>query len=42
LPLVVDSSEALIPEPAVGRPLAFSDGHTDEHPLTAAQLFLLP
>ena len=42
LPLVVDSSEALMPEPAVGRPLAFSEGHTSEHPLIAAQLLLPP
>jgi hypothetical protein len=41
-PLVVESSEALTPVPAVGRPLAFSEGHTAEHPLVAAQLFLLP
>jgi hypothetical protein len=40
LPLVEDKSVALMPEPAVGRPLAFSDGHTAEHPLIAAQLFL--
>ena len=31
-----------IPPPAVGRPLAFSDGHTAEHPLIAIQLSLLP
>jgi hypothetical protein len=30
-----------MPEPAVGRPLAFSDGHTAEQPLIAAQLLLL-
>jgi hypothetical protein len=39
---VEDKSEALMPEPAVGRPLAFSDGHTAEHPLIDTQLFLLP
>src|SRR5271163_1913175 len=30
-----------MPEPAVGRPLVFSGGHTSEHPPIAEQLFLL-
>jgi hypothetical protein len=38
---IEDKSVALIPEPAVGRPLVFSEGHVSEHPLIAAQLLLL-
>jgi hypothetical protein len=41
LPLIEDSSEALMPEPAVGLPLVLSEGHISEHPLIAVQLLLL-
>ena len=39
--LIVESSEALTPGPAVGLPPTLSAGHTLEHPLTFTHVSLL-